>query len=213
MNLRFPFFLLLALFTASASSAAIEEYTEGMHWELVTPPQPTSTTDKIEVVELFWYGCPHCYQFEPHVQKWLKTKSPKVEFVRIPGIFRPEWAVLGRAYYASEALGVFDKIHEPLFAAVHELKRKFDNEDQVAAFFAENGVKDDDFRKAYRAFAVEGKIRRAQEMGQRYGVKGVPTMIVNGKYRVSASLSGVQTHANTIKVVDYLVQKELAAKK
>lgn len=213
MALRFPLFMFLTLFAAGAHSAAFEEYTEGMHWELVTPAQPTSTPNKIEVVELFWYGCPHCYQFEPHVQKWLKTKSPQVEFVRIPGIFRPEWAVLGRAYYASEALGVIDKIHEPLFAAVHELKRKFDTEDQVAAFYVENGVKDDDFRKAYRSFAVEGKIRRAQEMGQRYGVKGVPTMIVNGKYRVSASLSGVQTHANAIKVVDYLIQKELAAKK
>lgn len=213
MPLRRSMLMFLALFVASITGATAEEFVEGTHWELVTPPQPTSTPDKVEVVELFWYGCPHCYQFEPHVQKWLKTKSPKVEFVRIPGIFRPEWAVLGRAYYAAEALGVFDKIHEPLFAAVHELKRKFDNEDQVAAFFAENGIKDDDFRKAYRAFAVEGKVRRAQEMGQRYGIKGVPSMIVNGKYRVGASMPGVGTHANTIKVVDYLIQKELAAKK
>lgn len=203
----------VALTVAVPTTVFAEEYVENTHYELVTPPQPTSTGNKIEVVEQFWYGCPHCYQFEPYVQKWLKTKPANVEFVRVPGIFRPEWALLGRAYYTEEALGVFDKTHDALFAAVHELKRKLETEDQLAAFFAENGVKDDDFRKAFRSFAVESKVRRAQEMSQRYGAKGVPTVIVNGKYRVGASMPGVQTHANVFKVVDYLIQKESAAKK
>ena len=202
-----------ALTLASPTPLFAEEYTENTHYELVTPPQPTSTGNKVEVVELFWYGCPHCYHFEPYVQKWLKTKPTNVEFVRMPGIFRPEWALFGRAYYAEEALGVFDKTHDLLFAAVHELKRKLETEDQLVAFFAENGVKEDDFRKAFRSFAVESKVRRAQEMSQRYGAKGVPTVIVNGKYRVGASMPGVQTHANVFKVVDYLIQKESALKK
>jgi thiol:disulfide interchange protein DsbA len=200
-------FAVLSLAVAGMPAIA-EEFAENTHYELITPPQPTSTTDKVEVVELFWYGCPHCYQFEPSLVKWLKTKPADVAFVRVPGIFRPNWAILGRAYYTAEALGVLDKIHEPLFAAVHELKRPMETEDQLAAFFAENGVKDEDFRKAFRSFAVETKVRRAMEMSQRYGARGVPTMIVNGKYRVSSSLPGVQTHANALKVVDYLVKKE-----
>jgi len=213
MNSFVSIFATVALTLAAPTALFAEEYAENSHFELVTPPQPTSTGNKIEVVEQFWYGCPHCYQFEPYVQKWLKTKPANVEFVRVPGIFRPEWAILGRAYYTQEALGIFDKTHELLFAAVHELKRKLETEDQVAAFFAENGVKDDDFRKAFRSFAVESKVRRAQEMSQRYGAKGVPTIIVNGKYRVGASMPGVQTNANVFKVVDYLIQKESAAKK
>lgn len=206
--------LAAALFALAAPSlSTAEEYVENMHYELITPPQPTSVADKIEVVELFWYGCPHCYQFEPTLVKWLKNLPPNVAFVRTPGIFRPEWAVLARAYYTAEALGVLNKVHEQIFGAVHELKRPLQNEDQLAALFAEQGVKEDDFRKTFRSFAIEGKVRRAQEMSQRYGAKGVPTMIVNGKYRVSAGMSGVQTHANTIKVVEWLIQREAGGKK
>lgn len=203
----------LMVFVFGAAPSMAEEYTENMHYELVTPPQPTSVADKVEVVELFWYGCPHCYQFEPTLQKWIKAKPANVAFVRVPGIFRPEWSVLARAYYTAEALGVLDKVHDPIFGAVHELKRPLQSEDQIAAFFAEQGVKEEDFRKTFRSFAIETKVRRAQELSQRYGAKGVPTMIVNGKYRVSAGLPGVQTHANTVKIVDALIQREASGKK
>lgn len=203
----------LMVFVFGAAPSMAEEYTENMHYELVTPPQPTSVADKVEVVELFWYGCPHCYQFEPTLQKWIKAKPANVAFVRVPGIFRPEWSVLARAYYTAEALGVLDKVHDPIFGAVHELKRPLQSEDQIAAFFAEQGVKEEDFRKTFRSFAIETKVRRAQELSQRYGAKGVPTMIVNGKYRVSAGLPGVQTHANTVKIVDALIQRETSGKK
>jgi thiol:disulfide interchange protein DsbA len=202
-----------ALIVVAVAPSMADEYVENSHYEMVTPAQPTSVADKIEVVELFWYGCPHCYQFEPSLQKWLKSKPANVAFVRVPGIFRPEWSVLARAYYTAEALGVLDKVHDSIFGAVHELKRPLQSEDQLAAFFAEQGVKEEDFRKTFRSFAVETKVRRAQELSQRYGAKGVPTMIVNGKYRVSAGLSGVQTHANTIKVVDALIKREASGKK
>ncbi len=205
-------FLLALAVVAIAPAQAADEYVENSHYELVTPPLPTSTPGKVEVVELFWYGCPHCYQFEPTLQKWIKNKPANVEFIRVPGIFRPEWSVLARAYYTAQALGVLDKVHDSIFAAIHELRRPLQSEDQLAAFFAEQGVKDEDFRKTFRSFAVETKVRRAQELSQRYGARGVPTMIVNGKYRVSAGLSGVQTHANAIKVVDALIKREAALK-
>lgn len=199
--------VMFAFFSLYMVTASAETYTEGKDYELVQPPQPTSTSgDKIEVVELFWYGCPHCYQFEPYVQRWLKKKPANVEFVRIPGIFRPEWAFLARTYYTEEVLGVTDKIHQSLFEAIHELRRPLNNEDAMADFFAEHGVKKEDFHRVFRSFAVESKVRRAMDMSHRYGANGVPTMIVNGKYRTSASQTG--SHANTLKVVDFLIQKE-----
>jgi thiol:disulfide interchange protein DsbA len=181
-------------------------YKEGEAYELVKPVQPTSSGNKVEVVELFWYGCPHCYQFEPYVKRWLKDKPENVDFVRIPGVFRPDWALYGRAFYTANIMGVFDKIHEPLFEAIHELKRPLSSEDALAKFFAEHGVDEQEFHKVFRSFTVESKIRRAMDLGKRYGANGVPTMIVNGKYRTSASSAG--SHAEVLKVVDYLIKKE-----
>jgi thiol:disulfide interchange protein DsbA len=201
--------ILLFAFGLTASFAAT--YEEGEEYELVTPPQPTSTGDKIEVVELFWYGCPHCYQFEPYVQRWLKTKPANVEFVRIPAVFRPDWALFARTYYTAQVLGVVDKIHQPFFEAIHELRKPMKTEDQIAAFFAQHGVKKEDFHKVFRSFAVESKVRRAIDMTRRYGANGVPTMIVDGKYRTSATQSG--SHANTLKVVDFLIKKIESNKK
>ena len=185
-------------------------YEEGEEYELITPSQPTTAGNKIEVVELFWYGCPHCYQFEPYINRWLKKKPANVEFVRMPGIFRPSWAILARAYYTAKVLGVLDKMHGAIFEATHELKRPLTSEAQLADFFAEHGVKKEEFSKVFRSFAVESKVRRAMDMSRRYGVKGVPAMIVNGKYRTGAVMAG--NHANTLKVVDYLIKKESQSK-
>ncbi len=200
--------LLGMLFLSPATQAA--KYEEGVDYELITPPQPTSTGKKIEVVELFWYGCPHCYQFEPYVNRWLKKLPENAEFVRMPGIFRPSWSLFARAYYTSIVLGVFDKTHSAIFEATHELKRPLTSEAQLAEFFAEQGVKKEDFSKVFRSFAVESKVRRATDMSRRYGVKGVPAMIVNGKYRTGAGMTG--SHANTIKVVNFLIEKESQSK-
>lgn len=186
-------------------TAGAAEYKEKIHYELVQPPQPTTTKDKVEVVEMFWYGCPHCNSLEPYVERWLKRKPDNAEFVRIPAIFaRPEWALHARAFYTAEILGVLDKTHSAMFEAIHNQKRNLNSEDALKEFFSEQGVSIEDFDRVFRSFAVEAKVRRAKDLSQRYGIDGVPAVIVDGKYRTSAQLAG--GNANIFKVVDYLVE-------
>ncbi len=198
---------LLGLFVFSPPIYAAS-FVEGQHYEVVSPQQPTSTGGKIEVVEMFWYGCPHCYEFEPFVNRWLKKKPENVEFIRMPAIFRPEWALHARAFYTAKVLGVLDKVHNAIFEATHELKRPLSTETQMAEFFAEQGVKKTEFSKVFRSFAVESKVRRAMDMSRRYGIKGVPSVIINGKYRTGGHMAG--GNANVFKIVDYLAEKEAA---
>jgi len=195
------FAMVVALgFTSTGNVMAAKDY------EMINPPQPTTSGDKIEVVELFWYGCPHCFTLEPYVERWLKRKPENVKFVRMPGMFRPSWEIHGRAYYTAEVLGVVDKVHKPMFEAIHEQKRSLSDEASIMALFKENGVSEKDFKRVFRSFAVETKLRRAKDMGQRYGVRGVPALIVNGKYRTGATKSG--GNAKVFKVVNELVKME-----
>ncbi|MDH5544464.1 MAG: thiol:disulfide interchange protein DsbA/DsbL [Gammaproteobacteria bacterium] len=183
-----------------------EEFEEGVHYERIDPPQPTTTGDKVEVREMFWYGCPHCFRMEPYVERWLRKQPKGSEFVRTPAIFRPGWENHARAYYTAELLGVVDKIQQPLFNAIHLEKRHLDTDEQLRDFFAEHGVDKIEFTKTFRSFAVETYVRRSKALAGRYGINGVPAFIVNGKYRVSNRNTG--GNANTINVINYLVEKE-----
>lgn len=181
-------------------------YKEKIHYELVQPVQPTTTGDKVEVVEMFWYGCPHCNNLEPLVERWLKRIPKDAEFVRIPAIFRPQWEIHARAFYTAEILGVLDKTHKAMFEAIHNQKRKLATEKEIMEFFAEHGVSNEDFKRVFKSFAIEAKVRRAKDLSQRYGIKGVPAFIVQGKYRTGAQLAG--SNSNIFKVVNFLVEKE-----
>jgi len=204
MLTRWLLVLLLPVFMATAALAA--GYTEGKEYLALTSPQPTNSGDKIEVVELFWYGCPHCYQLEPVVDQWLANMPDDVEFVRMPAIVGPPWELLAKAYYTAEFLGVLDKMHLALFDYLHNDKKKITNEAALQSFFVEQGVSREDFKNTYTSFAVAMKVSNARLMTKRYGITGVPTIIVNGKYNTSGSLAG--SNENIIKVVDYLVKQE-----
>jgi len=206
--MRFAKILSVLLFglVAGVAPAMAEDFKEGVNYELVVPPQPTNTGDKVEVLELFWYGCPHCFRFEPFVERWLEKKPAQAEFVRMPAIFRAEWEPHARAYYTGQIMGVFDKVHRPLFNAIQQEKRTLDNETQLRDFYGEQGVNKDEFTKTYNSFAVETRVGRAKMMVGRYGIDGVPAVIVNGKYRVSAKTAG--GNAEMLKVIDFLVAKE-----
>lgn len=161
----------------------------GLYKELATA-QPTSTGDKIEVVEVFWYGCPHCYHFEPVIEKWLGEKAEYIEFVRMPGILGPQWLPHARAFYAAEKLGILEEIHEPLFDAIHKDKRKIVDEESLRVFFSEHGVSGKQFDEAFRSKEVEEKVKKAFSAGKNYALTGVPAVIINGKYVTSASMAG-----------------------
>lgn len=198
--------LLAALAIVTLGLGSVSSAMAAGGYEMVTPPQPTTSKDKVEVVEVFWYGCPHCFRLEPYVERWLKRKPKNVKFVRMPGMFRPSWEIHGRAYYTAEILGVVDKIHQPMFDAIHEQKRRMSTEAEIMALFKNHGVSEKDFKRVFHSFAVETKIRRAKDMGRRYGIKGVPALIVNGKYRTGAQAAG--GNAKVFKVVNELVKKE-----
>jgi thiol:disulfide interchange protein DsbA len=201
MALLLPFLL--------ASAALAEGYTEGNQYKALANPQPTGNPEKIEVVELFWYGCPHCYRLEPYIEEWQASKPDDVEFIQMPAILGPPWELLAKAFYTAQFLGVEDKIHTPLLEAIHVDRKKFNNADDVQAFFIAQGVSEEDFKKTFNSFAVSVKVNNARLMTKRYAITGVPTIIVNGKYNTSGSLAG--SNENIIKVVNYLVEQERQA--
>jgi len=201
--------LVLVIPALLATVVQAEVYTEGKQFKALANPQPTSSADKIEVVELFWYGCPHCYRLEPYVAEWVASAPDDVEFILMPAIIGPPWELLAKAFYTAQFLGVQDKIHVALFEAIHNDKKVFNNEAAVQAFFVVQGVSEQDFKKTFNSFAVSIKVNNAKLMTKRYALTGVPAIIVNGKYNTSGTLAG--SNENIIKVVDYLVDQERQA--
>jgi len=198
----------LMLFISSGFVRA-EEFKEGVEYKRIAT-QATESKDKIEVLEFFWYGCPHCYQFEPILTRWLKTKPSNVEFVRVPAVFRPEWKVHARTYYALQAMGLEDKYHSVIFDAMHKDKAKLYTEAEMINFLISKGINGDDFKAAYSAFSVDGQVRKAIKKVKGYAIQGVPAMGVNGKYLISGKSAG--SFEKMLRIVDDLVKKEATKK-
>lgn len=203
--------LCAGLFFIGSLSAA-DSFDEGIEYKLVMPPVKSSTPGKIEVVEMFWYGCPHCYSFEPKLNKWKETMPDNVELVRIPAIFqdRAVWELHARAFYAAELLGILDKSHQATFDYLHKQRKHLHNADELASFYSQFGVDKQVFKDTLHSFGVEMKVNRARDLTFRYKIDGVPSLIINGKYRTHASLTNGQ--AGMLKVVDFLIEKESSNK-
>ncbi|NOQ78131.1 MAG: thioredoxin domain-containing protein [Gammaproteobacteria bacterium] len=200
------------LMVLGLSSLAWADYDEGIEYEVLTKIQPAPTDGKVEVIEFFSYGCPHCYRFEPYVDKWKETKSDNIEFIQVPAVFSKNWEALATLYYASEVLGVQDKMHIAIFEAMHGEGKNVRSFEDLKALFEKNGVSAEDLEKALNSFTVAAKTRRAKTMTTAYGIKSVPNVVVQGKYRTNGTLA--QSHANVFKVVDSLSEKiEKEAKK
>ena len=178
-------------------------------WGDLAQPQPTRDPAEVEVIEFFWYGCPHCYDAEPAVAAWRKKQPASVEFIRVPAIFNQRWAVLGRAYYAMQQMKLGDDVHKALFEAIHRDRKDLNDEASLTEFFAAQGVPREKFKEAFNSFDVDGKLGRANQMTRAYGLEGVPAFIVNGKYRVDGTSAG--SEAGMFTAIDQLVAKELKA--
>lgn len=204
---------IVLLFSGSWSSAWAEDrppkYREGKGFELIQPVQPTRDPDKVEVIEFFWYGCPHCFRFEPHLNEWLKKLPDNVQYIRQPAILGARWAMHAKAYFTAEALGVVDKVHADLFDTIQNKKQPLKSEDELATFFAGHGITDKEFRQAFNSFIVDSKMRQAGALSARYGITGVPTVVVEGKYRIGGS--AVKGFNDMINVMDFLIAKKSAA--
>lgn len=187
------------------------DFTEGTDYDRISPPVPTDVAPgKIEVVEVFWYGCPHCYALEPTLEKWVHSGKPKAaEFVRVPAALNPSWLGHARAYCALEVMGKVNSVHEAIFQAIHEQGRLLADADSMARFLAQQGIEADAFKEAYNSLEAQTCLNRAADLARRYGVTGVPAMVVDGQYLTSATQAG--SFGRMLKVVDYLVAKEAGA--
>ena len=189
---------------ASAQSA----FVAGNDYQLINPPVETGQPDKVVVTEMFWYGCPHCFRFEPYVEKWSANLPEGVVFEQVPSALNPRWTEHARAYYSFQLMGVLDQVHREFFDALHVKRQRLLSLDTIAEFVEEQGLDAEAFRKHYFSFPVETQIRRNVQKEKRYGHRGVPAVIVNGKYLVSASAAG--SNERMIQIMNHLVRQELA---
>ncbi|HEY4370325.1 MAG TPA: thiol:disulfide interchange protein DsbA/DsbL [Burkholderiales bacterium] len=180
-------------------------------YRVVTPAQPTDTAPKIEVIEFFWYACPHCYAFEPTLNPWIKRLPADVAFRRVPAQFAPIWVQHAKLFYALEALGEEERLHKKVFDTIHVDHKPLDSDQEQTAFAAANGIDKNKFTDALKSFGVAGKLKRAAQLVTNYGIDGVPTLTVNGKYLTSIVMT--QSPTRTLEVMDYLINAERTKKK
>jgi len=199
--------VLLTSFVFAMPVAAQMAFVEGVDYQLIEPAVPTSDPDKVVVTEIFWYGCPHCFRFEPFVEKWAESIPDGVVFEQVPSAINAAWTVHARAYYAFKMMGVQEQLHKKLFNAIHVQRQRLNNLDSIAEFVAEQGLDEKEFRKQYASFPVETLIRKGKQKELHYGLEGVPTIIVNGKYRTSGVMAG--NFSRLLQIIDFLVAEEL----
>ncbi len=170
-----------AALPAPAAAQEVQSYVE------INPPIATDTRSKVEVAEFFWYECPHCYALEPSLEGWVKKLPKDVEFKRVPAMFNQRWAISARVYYTLEAIGELDRLHKPLFDAIHKDALRITNEGQLTDWLGRQKVDIAKFNAALKSFSVESKLKRAAELTQASKIDGVPALMVNGRYLVVAS--------------------------
>lgn len=196
--------IVLSVGLASASYAAT--FTEGKDYKVLANPENIAG-NVIVVREFFWYGCPHCYNLEPHMQKWAKTRAKDVAFFQTPAAMNPMWEQNARGFYAVQAMGMLDKTHKPLFDAIHKDGKRLYDQDSLANWYATQGVDKAKFNSLFNSFAVTAKIELAKQGAMRYQLTGVPAVVVQGKYVVTGEDEKVP------QVVDFLVNKVREEKK
>jgi len=191
--------LLAACALAPLAAAAQPQFA----YSEVKPAIPVETDGKIEVVEFFWYGCIHCYNLEPAVEKWEKTLPKDVQFRRVPAVFNDRWAIDASIFYTFEAMGLLDKLHRPFFDAIHRERLRTDNQKEVMDWLQKQGVEPKKFTETMKSFGVQSKMRRAAQLTALYKIDGTPAMAVNGRYTVSTEQGRSQN--GMFETVNYLV--------
>ncbi|WP_447744282.1 thiol:disulfide interchange protein DsbA/DsbL [Pseudomonas nicosulfuronedens] len=208
-NLIFTAALAFAgLFALNANAAEVEA---GKNYTELNQAVPVSQPGKIEVVELFWYGCPHCYAFEPTINPWVEKLPADVHFVRIPAMFGGLWNIHGQLFLTLESMGVENKVHHAIFEKLHNSPKALTTPEEMADFVAEQGVDKDKFLSTYNSFAIKGQVEKAKKLAMAYQISGVPTLVVNGKYRFDIGSAGGPDEA--LQLADQLIAKERASTK
>ena len=202
--------LIALLPLAYSSHAQIERYVAGAHYTELRAPVNTNDASKVEVIEAFWYGCSHCFRFEPLIVNWENNIPDDVDFVRFPAMWNGLMKVHAQIYYAAEALDALDVVHEHVYNAINIEGNRLQNERQIGALFAKYGVSEADFEAAFNSFSVRTKVNQAEQPMEDYEIRSTPNMIVNGKYLITTG-ENVRTQQEMLEVVDFLVEKERQA--
>jgi thiol:disulfide interchange protein DsbA len=196
--------LVIALF-ALLPAGAQAQIRSGTHYSELSSAQPQEAKGKVEVVEFFWYRCPHCYTLEPVLEQWAKKLPADVQFRRIPAVLSENWATDAAIFYTFEALGVLDKVHKPFFDAIHKERLIITNEQAMTEWLTKHGIDRKKFDEAYRSFGVQAKVKRAAQLSSSYQLEGVPMLAVQGRYTVTADQGGSQ--AGMLSVTDQLIEQ------
>ncbi len=205
------FVTLFAALVLSVQAVHAEEYIAGKHYEVLPQPVATRDKNKVEVVELFWYGCGHCFTFEPMLSTWAKQLPEDVDFHQVPAVWNKTMELHAKAFFTANALKVLDKTHQAFFNALNIERKRLNTQDSIGQFYAQFGVDKATFDKTFNSFGINSQVKLAESRATSYRMQGTPEIVVNGKYRVAGALSG--SHENMLKVARFLVEKERAAAK
>lgn len=198
-------FLLLSLGMMNISSARAD-LIEGKNYTVLTKPQQTQDANKIEVLEFFWYGCPHCYSLHPYLKTWLKSIPEDVDFRYVPATLRPNWVAAAKIFYAIEVLGKADELHDKVYDAIHRDKIDLNNESVLLSWIEkQEGIDRKKFENAYNSFTVQNQVAKSTQITRQYQLNGVPALIINGKYLTSGGMSN--SPQDTIKTLEALIEK------
>lgn len=193
----------VVFFTLFTIAFAGNGYSAG-GYEVLKNPVKRANPERNEVVEYFWFGCPHCFAFEPTINEWAANKPDNVDFIREAPPLNPSWAAHSKAFYAAQLLGVTDQFFEPLFNAIHKDKKRLNSPEAIADFAGTLGLDGEKFLKTMNSFAVDAKIRRSLDLARKAGLSSVPSVVINGKYRTSGSIAG--SNQRVIEVIRELTE-------
>ena len=197
----------LACLVVWSGSSVGAQFEEGVHYQVLDPQAPLSTSgDGIEVSEYFSYGCGYCFQFDPVLTAWLETLPEDVVFDRTPAIWNDYYGNLAQTYYTLKAMDLLESLHLPVFEAIHIKRKNLSKPGIMADFLESSGVEPETFAKVFNSFGVRMSLQQAEARGRAYRASGVPTLIVNGKYRIETK--GAGSTREMLKVAEFLIQLE-----
>jgi protein dithiol oxidoreductase (disulfide-forming) len=203
--------LVLAALLAVACSLAQAQPTAGREYQQLDPPRPVSSGERIEVIEFFYYGCPVCYEAQPHLQRWLVRSGPGIVLVRVPAVFTESSESFARTFYALGAMSQIARLHWPLYDNHHFDGKQLNEERNVVEWVAGNGVDGAAFKALRDSDPVSAQVASAKKALETYDVKGVPTFVIDGKYVTSARMAG--SVPGLMRVVEFLVSRAAAERK
>jgi thiol:disulfide interchange protein DsbA len=203
MNLRRRTLLIALGLAPLGGLAQPRQPAAGLDYSELKPGQPVEAQGKIEVIEFFWYGCPHCYTLEPLLEKWIPTLPADVQFRRVPAVLNQGWATEAAAFYTFEALGVLERMHRPFFDAIHRDRVSTRDQAALADWLGKQGIDAKKYDQTLKSFGVQSKVRRAAQLSAAYRIDGTPALAVQGRYTVSAEQG--RTQGGMLAIAEHLI--------